>query len=227
MNFKYLKEDIRHFLVNLGESSASFLFYLKFGFYGWEHLLTVLIIQYTIMPFDDWIEGKRTFPYYSLPLVFIAFHFYPLVTFLAGLGEIVVNLQVILKRQNFLLERLEGLGNMAFYILPFTIPVGLHTWQLYVAATLFLVFADSFHKIGHRETKYEDLMWRTAFLSLAVLAIVFYTPTIAFYIALLTLLVSLIPFKTLRKKRPLYNYTQAWFGISGFVAFYYYLFFIA
>ncbi|HCR80975.1 MAG: hypothetical protein UX28_C0001G0041 [Candidatus Pacebacteria bacterium GW2011_GWA1_46_10] len=224
MNGKYLKTDLKHFLVNLGETAAGFLFYFKFGFYGWAHLTSVLIIQYVVMPFDDWLEHKRPFPTHAALLTGVAFYFYPLVTTLALLGDVVVNLQAILKKQNFWLERLEGLGNIPIYILPFSLPIGLHHWQLYVAAVLFILFADSFHKIGHRETKYTKLMWSTGLLALTLLMIIFATPTITFAVLAVTLLTSLVPFVLLKEKIRSWAYTQVWFGLAGLIGYYYYLF---
>jgi hypothetical protein len=222
-----LKKDLKHFVVNIFPTSCVFLFYLKFGFYGWPHLLSVLALQYAVLPLDDWMEKERSFPYYVLPMLVFAGYFYPLVTALVLLGDGIVNIQALLNRKNFLLERLEGLGNILVYVLPFTLPIGLHTPQLYAAAILFILFLDSFHKIGHRETAHPQLMWATGLICLAGLVWLFGTLTSTFLILAVIMIASLLPFKTLTEKAKSWRYSQLWFGLAGYIAIYYYLYFVA
>lgn len=224
---KYLRKDVKHFLVNLVITVvAIILFYSKFGFYGWPHLLSVLFLHYSVLPLDDWIEGERPFPYYCLPLIAFAGYFFPLVTFLALLGDVIVNLRAITKKNYFLLERLEALGDVLIYVLPFTIPIGLNNPSLYIAAILFITFADSFHKIGHKETLKPKLMWATGIVSLLIGSYLFRTSTLSFSILLGLTLFSLLPFVLVKKKSILWSYSQGWFGFASFVGFYYYLYFV-
>ncbi len=226
MNFKYLKKDVKHFLVNSGLTLFVFLFYYKFGFYGWPHLLSVIFIQYSIIPLDDWMEGERSFPFYILPLLVFAAYFFPLVTALALLGDVIVNLRAITKTDNVIFERLEGLGAVLIYVLPFTLPIGLNSVRLYTAAVLFLLFADSFHKIGHRETANSKLMWASGLTAFLLVAYIFGTPTKTFVLLFAGTLISLLPFKIIRDKSRSWVYSQIWLNLMGLAGFYYYLYFV-
>lgn len=220
----YIKNDLKHFAVNLGQLATGFLWYIKFGFYGWAHLISAVIIQYTILPIDDWLDDDRPFPYYALLLVMIAFYFYPLITAMAMLGNVLANIQFLLKKESFWLARLESLGSIPIYILPFSIPAGINDWRLYTAATLFVLFADSFHKLGHQETKARKLMWLSGLIFLGLLAFIFATPTITFMISAIIIFISLIPFAKIKDKKTSWAYTQIWFAISSLTASYYFLF---
>lgn len=222
----YLRKDIKHFLVNAGALLVLLLFYQKYGFLGWPHLLFVICIQYAVLPLDDWLEGARPFPYYILPLVAYAAFYNPLLTALALVGDVVVNLRAMLHNNSFILERLEGLGNLPIYIMPIAVPFGLGSPTLYLAASLFILFADSFHKIGHQETPNPTLMWGTGVAALLLLAGLFATPTVIFASFLAVILASLVPFYLLKSKLYRWGYSQAWFTVVGFMAFYYYLHFV-
>ncbi len=63
MNFSYLKKDIQHYIAIFPITLFVFLFYVKYGFYGWTHLLSVLFIQYAGLPIDDWLDEGRPFPF--------------------------------------------------------------------------------------------------------------------------------------------------------------------
>lgn len=220
----YLKRDVQHFLASIGVLAPNFLFYLKFGFYGWHHFAGVLLAWYAAASLDDWLEKKRSFPFYILIPLGGALYLEPLITLVVLLGNGIANLQAILNRNNFWLERLEGLGNALVFTLPFILPLQTLPFSVYPAVALFLLFADSIHKIGHRETKQPRKLWITSFISMAILAIVFATPTIAFATLVVTLLLSLIPFTRIRDAKQSWLYTQFWFGLAGFLAYYYYLF---
>ena len=223
IDLSYIKKDLKHFLVNISSILLVIIFYAKYGFFGWPHLFTVIFIHYSILPLDDWLERTRPFPIYVLPLIAFTFYFYPVITILALVGDLIANLQALFKRKNFLLERLEGIGNVFVYVLPFTLPAGLNNFRLYLAATLFILFADSFHKIGHRETSNPQLMWATGLFFLSLVSIIFATPTVLFVALLITTVISLIPFRIIKKRSDSYIYSQVWFGLAGFIGFYYYL----
>lgn len=219
----FIKKDLKHFLVNIHLTLMTLLFYAKYGFYGWSHLFSVIFIQYSVMPLDDWLDKERPFPYYILPLLSYAIYYYPLITILAIAGDLFVNLRVLLKQNNFFLERLEGIGNVTIYVVPNTLPIGLNNLSLYTASILFTLFADSFHKIGHGETTNPRLMWLTGFVFLT-LAVLIFAKANLFTVALgVLILLSLIPFRLIKKRIYAWSYTQAWFGFAGFIAFYYYL----
>lgn len=227
MKLDSYKEDLRHFLVN----SAIFLvplpfIYAKFGFIGWWHVLTVFSIQYMVLPLDDWIEGNRTFPYYILPFFAFAFYHLPAITLLAVAGDYVTNLRAVLKKKNFWLERIETIGNVPIYLMPLMVPIGLGTPTTYLAGTLFFLFADSFHKIGHNESSNDKLMWWTGLGFLLAVVAIFGQPTWVFVGLFILMLLSLLPFKLMKKGKPLYYYTQGWFGLAAAIAFYYYLFWV-
>lgn len=226
MTTKYLKGDIKHFLVNLGITLTVFIVYAKYGFLGWPHLLSVIFIHYSVLPLDDWLDKDRPFPFYILPLLAFSAYYFPLITVLAILGDLIVNLRAIIKKDNFLLERLEGLGNVPIYVLPLMPLALLNKPSLYLAASLFILFADSFHKIGHRETTHPQLMWTSGLACLFLVSLIFATPTFAFGFLLALTLVSLIPFRLLTKKSSSRVYSQVWFGLAGLIGFYYYLYFV-
>lgn len=125
-----------------------------------------------------------------------------------------------------MLERLEGLGNVPIYVLPLMPLALLNKPSLYLAASLFILFADSFHKIGHRETVHLKLMWASGLGCLFLVSLLFATPTITFGFLLALTLASLIPFVILKKKSPSRAYSQIWFFLAGLIGFYYYLFFV-
>lgn len=222
---KLLKRDLKHFLVNPAFIFL-FLFYDRFGFYGWPHLLSVLFLHYSVLPLDDWLEGERAFPYYVLPFLAFTTYFFPLLTALALIGDVIVNLRAITKSQHFILERVEAVGDVLIYVLPFTLPIGLNSWQLYTAALLFILFGDSFHKIGHQETSHPKLMWLSGLAAFSLVAYLFATPTLTFILLFIATLLSLIPFKLIKNKVYSWRYSQAWFVFSGLIAFYYYLYLV-
>lgn len=226
MDTKYLKSDLTHYLINLGTTLTIFIVYAKYGFLGWPHLLSVIFIHYSVLPLDDWLDKDRPFPFYILPLLAFSAYFFPLITVLAILGDLIVNLRAIIKKDNFLLERLEGLGNVPIYVLPLMPLALLHEPSLYLAASLYLLFADSFHKIGHRETIHPKLMWTSGLTCLFLVSFLFATPTLTFWVLLAVTLISLIPFKLLTKKSSSRTYSQVWFFLAGLIGFYYYLFFV-
>lgn len=226
MDTKYLKSDLTHYLINLGTTLTIFIVYAKYGFLGWPHLLSVIFIHYSVLPLDDWLDKDRPFPFYILPLLAFSAYFFPLITVLAILGDLIVNLRAIIKKDNFLLERLEGLGNVPIYVLPLMPLALLHEPSLYLAASLYLLFADSFHKIGHRETIHPKLMWTSGLTCLFLVSFLFATPTLTFWVLLAVTLISLIPFKLLTKKSSSRVYSQIWFGLAGLIGIYYYLFFV-
>ncbi len=226
MDTRYLKNDLKHFLVNLGTTITVFVVYTKYGFLGWPHLLSVVFIHYSVLPLDDWLDSDRPFPYYILPLLAFSAYYFPLITALAILGDLIVNLRAIIKKDNFLLERLEGLGNVPIYVLPLMPLALLYKPSLYLATSLFILFADSFHKIGHRETNHPKLMWASGLACLFMVSLIFATPTFAFGFLLAITLLSLVPFITLKKKSSSRAYSQAWFGLAGLIGFYYYLYFV-
>ena len=164
MELRYLKSDLKHYLVNIAGTLLALIFYAKFGFYGWHHLVSLICIQYTALALDDWIDDGRPFPYYTLAMLAFAGYFYPLITVLSLAGVLMVNLRVLTKNNAFILERLECLGNIPIAVMPLTLPVGLNNPALYLAATLFILFADSFHKIAHHDTNYPRTMWITGLL---------------------------------------------------------------
>lgn len=226
MDTKYLKSDLTHYLINLGTTLTIFIVYAKYGFLGWPHLLSVIFIHYSVLPLDDWLDKDRPFPFYILPLLAFSAYFFPLITVLAILGDLIVNLRAIIKKDNFLLERLEGLGNVPIYVLPLMPLALLHEPSLYLAASLYLLFADSFHKIGHRETIHPKLMWTSGLTCLFLVSFLFATPTLTFWVLLAVTLISLIHFKLLTKKSSSRTYSQVWFFLAGLIGFYYYLFFV-
>lgn len=226
MTIKYLKSDLTHYLINLGTTLTVFVVYAKYGFLGWPHLLSVIFIHYSVLPLDDWLDNDRPFPFYVLPLLAFSAYYFPLITALAVLGDLIVNLRAIIKKDNFLLERLEGLGNVPIYILPLMPLALLNKPSLYLAASLFILFAGSFHKIGHRETTHSRLMWLSGLAFLFLVSLIFATPTLTFWALLAVTLVSLIPFKLLTKKSSSRAYSQVWFFLAGLIGFYYYLFFV-
>lgn len=219
----YLKSDLRHYLRNAHLTLFVVPFYLKFGFYGWHHLLSLILLQYALIPLDDWLDADRPFPLYVLPMLAVAAYFYPLVTALALLGDIIVNLRVITRSTAFIVERLEGLGNVFAAVTPLTLPVGLHNPELYIAAGLFTLFADSIHKLGDNESTHPKAMWISGLGALGVAGGVFYRPTAFFFVALAGLIISMIPFMIIPAQ---YRkvYARFWFGLSGLIAFSYYLF---
>ena len=226
MTTKYLKSDLRHYLINLGTTLTVFVVYVKYGFLGWPHLLSVVFIHYSVLPLDDWLDQDRPFPFYILPLLAFSAYYFPLITVLALLGDLVVNLRAITKKDNFLLERLEGLGNVPIYALPLMPLALLSKPSLYLAASLFILFADSFHKIGHRETSHPKLMWASGLACLFLVSTIFATPTFAFGSLLAITLLSLVPFTLLKKKSHSHTYSQLWFFLAGLIGFYYYLYFV-
>lgn len=226
MNLKYIKNDLKHYFVNSPLTMWVFLFYSKYGFYGWPHLLSVIFIHFSIFSLDDWLDMKRPFPYYLLPMLAFSALYYPLITALALCGNLIANLRALTKRNYFVLERLEALGNIPIFVLPFTLPVGLNNFKLYLAAALYLLFADSFHKIGHRETTQPRLMWTSGIVCLIAVVAIFAKPNILFVFFAITTFLSLVPFKIIKNLRFSWTYTQIWFGFIGFVGFYYYLYFV-
>ncbi|PIS08975.1 hypothetical protein COT75_03875 [Candidatus Beckwithbacteria bacterium CG10_big_fil_rev_8_21_14_0_10_34_10] len=223
---KLLKNDLRHYLVNSSLTLLVLVFYFKYGFFGWFHLLSVIFIHYSVLTLDDWLEKKRPFPYYVLPLVSFAAYYFPLITVLAMLGDVVANLRSLTGRNNFILERIEGLGNVFIYVIPFTLPVGLNNLKLYVAASFFILFADSFHKIGHREISNSKLMWLSGLTFFLLVSLIFGTPSFLFLTLLTAILLSLLPFKLIKNKFYSWAYSQIWFGFVGLIGFYYYLNFV-
>lgn len=222
-NFRFVKQDFKHFLVNLHLTLFTLIFYAKYGFYGWQHLLSVIFIQYSIFPLDDWLDHERTFPFYILPFLVYAFYNYPLITVLAMAGNLFANIRVLLKKSNFFLERVEGIGDVPIYVTPNALPIGLNSLSLYIAGTLFILFVDSFHKIGHRETASPKLMWLTGLICALLVAGIFAKPNLVFTGLLGVLLVSLIPFHLINNRVYAWAYTQVWLGFSGLIGFYYYL----
>lgn len=222
---RFQERDLRHFLVNTGTMIGGFLFYLKFGFYGWPHLIAVVLLWYATLPLDDWIEKERPFPYHAGIITAVVAFFYPLITVSVLFGNLMTNLRSLLKKDTFLLERLEGVGNVFVYVAPFVLmrppPPG-----VYLATTLFVLFADSFHKIGHKETKHVKAMWITGLLSLIFVTARFATSDLLFFTLLALLVISLIPFATLKEKKKSWLYTQVWFGFAGIMAYSYYLFIV-
>lgn len=188
--------------------------------------MSVIFIHYSVLPLDDWLDSDRPFPYYVLPPLAFSAYYFPLITVLALLGDLIVNLRAIIKKDNFLLERLEGLGNVPIYVLPLMPLVLLNKPNLYLATSIFILFADSFHKIGHRETTHPKLMWVTGLACLFLVSFIFATPSFVFYSFLATTLLSLVPFIVLKKKSSSRAYSQVWFGLAGFIGFYYYLYFV-
>lgn len=225
MNFTYFKNDIKHYAIIFPITLFVFLFYVKYGFYGWTHLLSVIFIQYAGLPIDDWLDEGRPFPFYVLPMIAFATYFFPLITVLAITGGFLVNLRVLTHKNNFFLERIECLGDVLIYVLPFTLPIGLTNWQMYVAAILYIVFVDSFHKIGHKETSHSKLMWITGLISLTFVSLLFGALNIIFLSLLLTTLLSLLPFVFVKDRLYGWIYTQVWMCSAGLVGFGYYLFF--
>lgn len=221
---RFLNRDARHFIVSLGVMSVGFLCYVKFGFYGWKHLILVLLLWYVVLPLDDWFEKERPLPYHAIFIAALIAYFYPLMVVLALLGTGITNLRFLLKKNNFFLEKMESLGNVLVGIAPFILPLHTPPHLIYVAASLFILFADSFHKIGHRETKHIQLTWFTGLFFLLPLLVIFGIPGMTVVIITLVLLASLIPFALLTDKKHSWLYTQIWFGLAGFIGYYYYLF---
>lgn len=213
-------------MVNIGTTIVVVVFYIKFGFYGWPHLLSIIFIHYSVLPIDDWMEKQRPFPYYTLPMLAFASYYFPLVTILALIGDVIVNLRALIGKDSFIYERLEGIGDVLIYVIPFTLPAGLSNFELYLAATLFILFADSMHKIGHKETKNSKLMWISGLTAFLLVSYIFATPTTAFAVLFLLAALSVLPFKFIKNKVHAWAYSQAWFGFAGFIAFYYYLFYV-
>lgn len=223
MDLTYLKRDMWHYFVNATLTLLVLVFYWKYGFYGWHHLISVIAIQYSVLPLDGWLEKARPFPYYVVPMLAFAAYHYPLITALALAGDVVVNLRSILKRNSFILEKIESIGNIPIYVMPFTFPIGLNDMSLYLAAFLFLLFMDSFHKIGHKESSNARMAWITGLAFFFAAIFLYATPTPLFVAFASLCLISIIPFKLLEKRKQAWAYSQLWFGFAGFIAFYYYL----
>lgn len=221
----YFKEDLRHYVFNIPQSLVVTLFYLKFGFLGWEHLLSLFFIQYFVLPLDDWLDKRRPFPFYVVPMILFSFYFYPLITILALAGALVVNLGAIVKKKNFIVERLEGLGNFPIYALPILIPFGLNDFKFAFSVMLFILFLDSFHKISHRETSSPKLMWITGILFFVLALYNFALPNLIFIGLISVILLSLIPFWIFRKKHKIFSWSYYWIFqyVSIYFGAYYYL----
>ena len=78
--------------------------------------------------------------------------------------EVIINLKHLLKTDDFKVERLEGIGDVLIYVVPFTLMAGITSLWLYFGIILFVLYADAFHKIGHGETKYPfaSFLWGNA-----------------------------------------------------------------
>ncbi len=165
------------------------------------------------------------FRFYVLPMIAFAAYFFPLITVFAIIGGFLVNLRVLTHKNTFFLERIECLGDVLIYVLPFTLPIGLTNWQIYVAAILYIVFVDSFHKIGHQDTSHSTLMWITGLISLMFVSLLFGALNIIFMSLLFATLLSLLPFVIVKDRFHSWIYTQVWICSVGLVGFGYYLFF--
>jgi len=220
---KYLKNDVKHFFINLPLTLIALLFFYKFGFYGWPFFLSLIFIHFSIS-LDDWVEKERPFPYYLIPFIGYAFWNFPLITVLAlVVGLAIINLRVFLKRDGFIYERLEGIGNLFIYVVPLTIPIGglsLRFLPAYIGATIYILFVDSFHKLGHKETVYRKWTWIFG-LGFLFLYFALFTANSIYILFLGLILATLIPFKLLEKKRRVYGwaYYQVWESFVAIIGF--------
>ncbi len=222
---KYVLSDIRHYISNISLTFIALIFYYKFGFYGWHHFISLVFIQYAALALDDWIEKKRPFPYYCLLLLGVGFYFYPILTVITMTGLWLTNLRYLLKREDFILERLEGFGNLP-YALILLQPIGLTDLKTLVSVSLFILFVDSFHKIGHRDTKYPNLMWISAFAIMFLDIILWWGNINAnlfdLSIFLVLAVLSVVPFRLFQNKPTAYGwaYYQYWQAMVAFFGFY-------
>ncbi|MFQ5950801.1 MAG: hypothetical protein ACE5KH_01795 [Candidatus Geothermarchaeales archaeon] len=154
----YLKPDLKHLLLNLPLSLVGILFYVRFGFevYGWLHL--GLLVSWSLYTYtlDDWIDGKRPFPRYVLPLLAYAAVSYPLYLVLHLAGEVLINLRSILATENVVAEKLEAVGDWLIYIPIYFFPLGVDA-QFLLGCFVVCFALDQTHKYGHSETAHPTL----------------------------------------------------------------------
>lgn len=149
-----LRRDIEHLAENLNLNiGIPLIFYLAFGFerFGLSHLLFLIPYSLWIYCMDDALES-RSFPRHLAPLILLSLAFSPLLTAVVVVGEVLINLKDLLRRESFALELVEGLGNTLIYVAPFYIPLGINDPALWIATIGFVTAVNCFHKIGHRET---------------------------------------------------------------------------
>ncbi len=153
---RYLAEDIKHLAVNLNLNLITpIIFYVFEGFekYGWSHLAFLIPYAVWIYTLDDAIESRR-FPIYVWPLIAASFILQPFITLFVILGEILINLKAIFRKESFILEQFEGPGNMLIYVAPYIIPLNIWEWKLWLAIMAFVTYINAVgHKIGHMETE--------------------------------------------------------------------------
>ncbi len=190
-------------------------FYQTFGFYGFEHLFSIIFLHFSIVVLDDYIDKKQPFPWYVAPLLVVSAYFYPLVTFLAICGLLLVNLRALIKSDSFIHERIEGLGMIPIGLLPLILPLGITDVHAFIAPIFIILLIDSFHKISHRETKHDRLMWISGMIFLLVFTLIYVTTVFDLIILVIIAYIPLAGFRILQKKIKKYAfvYYQCWQGM--------------
>jgi len=227
----YPCRDLAHFSVNLPLILTVLIpVYVKVGFLGWIHLASVLCIYWSGFLIDDWLEASRRFPLQSIPLVSFSAVSYPIVTGLALVGILLVNIRTMLRLPiastrsggfgrfgrfgpfgGFLLERVEGLGNLLVIFIPVMVPAGLVNTRVMVAAVCIILFIDSFHKIAHGETSSPRLLAATGLVGLAAATLIYAPSTFLFLPIVLLLTAPFFLWDECRRPRPVRTRRSFWY----------------
>lgn len=229
-SIKYFKQDLRHIFVNLPLSLIVILFYIRFGFstYGFKHLITLICWSVYIYSLDDWLDGKRPFPVYNVPLIIISFLFYPVITISSLLGLLIINIQMIIHKKNFLLEKIESVGDVLVYIPIYFYPLNVQFPDFYLGTLPIIFVIDQVHKLGHYETSNRKLtLWFTIIISsfMGIQVILNHKGTIEFIILALIVILGAIRVIKSSSYKDGWKWFQVWQGYSIFLIMAYYIFF--
>ncbi len=210
----FAKKHLIHYLVNIPGTLIAVFFYNEFGFLGYEHIASVILLHFSIIALDDYIDKKQAFPWYVIPMLGIAAYFFPLVTGLGLLGLLLINIRTITKSKSFFQERIEGLGMLPIGVFPFILPLGITDIHAFISPIFVIFVIDSFHKIAHRETNHKKLMWITGIISLILFTIIYVTTWFDFLVLGLVAYLPLVGFWILQNKPKKYSfiYYQIWQG---------------
>jgi len=219
-------KDIKHILVNAPLVLPYFLFTRAYG-PGYDPSgatgLFMLCVA-LLLPLDDWLESRRGFPLWLLPVIVLMLFINPVMGLLAVSGYYLVNLRVFLGHDHWLLERVEALGNVPLYVLPLVAPV--ERWDILAFGLGACVAFDCFHKLGHWETPWRQKAWVHGLCLMTYLAgLLLFTrgPQPAILLGMMSFYLSVLPF-TSRSPRFTYWYYQLWESVGCFICYWIILF---
>jgi hypothetical protein len=217
----YLRKHFLHFIINSPLVIVVVFFYQTFGFYGWPHLISVILLAYASIPLDEYLDSKQRFPSYIIPMFAFSGIFYPWITLSVIVGCLLINLRALLKSSSFLYERIEGIGMLPLAIFPFILPLSIHDFTAYLPPLLFVLIIDSFHKIAHKESINIEAMWISGVVLIAIVVIIYVHTFFDLFVLLLVVILPIIGLKVIADYSIKYTktYYQIWQGIVTIVLF--------